>query len=332
MRTGLSGDKVKLKILVTRATFDDVIEALRERFDVEDNQKDDTPWSADELRRRLADKDGVLPTGSDRVDAAVLDGAPRLKAVCNIAVGYNNIDLAACSERGILATNTPEVLDDTTADMAWALLMAAARRVTEAERWLRAGHWKGWKNDQFLGVDVHHAALGIIGMGRIGRAIALRARGFSMRVLYHNRNRLPKAVEKELGAKYVTLERLLKESDFVSLNLPYAPSSHHLIGAREIALMKKSAVLVNTCRGGVVNEAALYAAMKTGHLFAAGLDVWEVEPPPKDHPLLTLPNVIATPHVAGNTFETQERSALWVAQQAVDFLQGKPPKQENRVA
>src|SRR5213594_4528803 len=195
---------MKPKILVTRATFDEVIDKLRERFDVEDNQKDDTPLVGEEMKRRIADKDGVLSTGSDRFDAAIVDAAPRLKAVCNVAVGYNNIDLAACSERGILATNTPGVLDDTTADMTWALLMAAARRVTEAERWLRAGNWKGWKNDQFLGVDVHHATLGIIGMGRIGQAIARRAKGFSMRVLYHNRGRAPKAVEKQLGAKYVS--------------------------------------------------------------------------------------------------------------------------------
>src|SRR5260221_3378719 len=255
-----------------RSTFDDVIAKLRERFEVEDNQKDDAPWSAEELRRRIADKDGMLPTGSDRVDAATVDAAPRLKAVCNIAVGYNNIDLAACNERGIVATNTPGVLDDTTADMTWALLMAAARRVTEAERWLRAGNWKGWKNDQFLGVDVHHATLGIIGMGRIGQAIARRAKGFSMRVLYHNRRRVLKALEKALAARYVSMERLLKESDFVSLNMPYSPEVHHLIGAAQLALMKPTAVIVNAARGGIIDDAALVHALKERRLAAAGLD------------------------------------------------------------
>ena len=193
---------MKPKILVTRATFGEVIERLRERFEVEDNQENDITWSRDELARHLADKEGVLSTGSDRIDTALLDAAPRLRAVCNNAVGYNNIDLAACSERGILATNTPAVLDDTTADTTWALLMAAARRITEAERWLRAGNWKeGWKHDRLLGQDIHHATLGIVGMGRIGQAIARRAKGFSMRVLYHNRRRCPKAVEKALAAK-----------------------------------------------------------------------------------------------------------------------------------
>src|SRR5712691_2495594 len=273
------GDEVKPRILVTRATFAEVIERLRERFDVEDNQKDDAPWRGEELRRRLEDKDGLLSTGSDRVDAAVLDGAPRLKAVCNVAVGYNNIDLAACSERGILATNTPEVLDDTTADTAWALLMDAARRVTEAERWLRAGNWKeGWIYDRLLGQDVHHATLGIIGMGRIGQAMARRAKGFSMRVLYHNRKRAPKAVEKKLDAKYASMEKLLKESDFVSLNLPYSREAHHLIGARELALMKPTTVLVNAARGGLLEAAALVTALKERRIAAAGLDVFEGEP------------------------------------------------------
>jgi len=315
---------VKPRILVTRATFDDVIEELRKRFDVEDNQKDDIPWSAEELRRRLADKDGVLPTGSDRIDAAVLDAAPRLKAVCNIAVGYNNIDLAACSERGILATNTPEVLDDTTADMTWALLMAAARRVTEAERWLRAGNWKGWKNDQFLGVDVHHATLGIIGMGRIGRAIARRARGFSMRVLYCNRSRAPRAVEKALGVKYASMDRLLRESDFVSLNLPYSPESHHLVGAKQLALMKPSAVIVNAARGGIIDDAALVDALGERRIAAAGLDVFEGEP--KLHPgFLGLDNVALAPHIGSATRATRTAMAILAIKNMTAALSGKRP-------
>jgi lactate dehydrogenase-like 2-hydroxyacid dehydrogenase len=315
---------VKPKILVTRATFDDVIAKLRERFDVEDNQKDDTPWSAEELRRRIADKDGVLPTGSDRIDAATLAAASRLKAVCNIAVGYNNIDLAACSERGILATNTPGVLDDTTADMTWALLMAAARRVTEAERWLRAGNWKGWKNDQFLGVDVHHATLGIIGMGRIGQAIARRAKGFSMRILYHNRRRVPKSVEKALAARYVSMERLLKESDFVSLNMPYSPTSHHLIGAKEFALMKSTAVIVNAARGGIIDDAALVTALKERRIAAAGLDVFEGEP--RFNPgFLELDNVALVPHIGSATRATRTAMAMLASKNLSAVLSGKRP-------
>jgi len=316
---------VKPRILVTRATFPEVIERLRERFDVEDNQKDDTPWRGEELRRRLEDKDGVLSTGSDRIDAAVLDGAPRLKAVCNVAVGYNNIDLAACGERGVLATNTPEVLDDTTADTAWALLMAAARRITEAERWLRAGNWKeGWTYDRLLGQDVHHATLGIIGMGRIGQAMARRAQGFSMRVLYHNRRRAPKAVEKKLGARYASLDKLLRESDFVSLNLPYSPQAHHLIGARELALMKPTAVIVNAARGGIIDDAALVQALKERRVFAAGLDVFEGEP--RFNPgFLELDNVALIPHIGSATRATRMKMNLLAVKNLTSALSGRRP-------
>jgi lactate dehydrogenase-like 2-hydroxyacid dehydrogenase len=315
---------VKPRILVTRATFQEIVDKLRERFEVEDNQKDDALWGADELRRRIADKDGVLPTGSDRIDAALLDAAPRLKAVCNIAVGYNNIDLAACTERGIVATNTPGVLDETTADTTWVLLMAAARRITEAERWLRAGNWKGWKNDQFLGVDVHHATLGIVGMGRIGQAIAQRARGFSMRVLYHNRSRLPAKIERATGAKWTTLEKLLRQSDFVSLNMPYSPSSHHLIGAQQLALMKPTAVLVNAARGGVVDDAALIAALKERRIAAAGLDVFEGEP--RFNPgFLELDNVALVPHIGSATRATRSAMATLASRNLAAALSGKRP-------
>lgn len=315
---------MKPKILVTRATFDEVVEKLRERFDVEDNQRDDAPWSAEELRRRIADKDGVLPTGADRIDAVLLDAAPRLKAVCNIAVGYNNIDLAACSERGVVATNTPGVLDDTTADTTWALLMAAARRITEAERWLRAGNWKGWKNDQFLGVDIHHATLGVVGMGRIGQAIAQRAKGFSMRVIYHNRKRVPVEVERRTGAKYVGFERLLRESDFVSLNMPYSPSSHHLIGAKELGLMKRTAVIVNAARGGVIDDAALIAALKEKRIAAAGIDVFEGEP--RFNPgFLELDNVALVPHIGSATRATRTAMAMLASKNIAAALSGRRP-------
>ena len=316
---------MKQRILVTRATFSEVISGLRERFDVEDNQSDDTPWAGDELRRRLADKDGVLSTGSDRIDAAILDGAPRLKAVCNVAVGYNNIDLAACSERGILATNTPEVLDDTTADTTWALIMAAARRITEAEHWLRGGNWiQGWKYDRLLGQDVHHSTLGIIGMGRIGQAIARRAKGFSMRILYHNRRRAPRTVERALGARYVGLDKLLKQSDFVSLNLPYSKEAHHLIGARELSLMKPTAVLVNAARGGIVDDSALVQALKEKRIAAAGLDVFEGEP--KFNPgFLEVDNVALIPHIGSATLATRMRMNLLAVRNLTAILAGKRP-------
>jgi lactate dehydrogenase-like 2-hydroxyacid dehydrogenase len=315
---------LKPKILVCRQTFDEVIETLAGRFEAEHNQKDDTPWSADELRRRLAGKDGALTSGADRIDAAILDAAPKLRAVCNVAVGYNNLDVAALTERGILATNTPGVLDDTTADMAWALLLAAARRLTEAERWLRAGQWKGWKNDQMLGVDVHHATLGIIGMGRIGQTMARRAKGFSMRVLYHNRKRCPASVEKETGAKYATLEKLLKESDFVSLHLPYSPESHHLIGAQQIALMKPTAVLVNAARGGIVDDAALLQALKEKRIAAAGLDVFEGEP--KFNPgFLDLDNVALAPHIGSATRATRMKMNMLAVKNLTAALSGKRP-------
>jgi lactate dehydrogenase-like 2-hydroxyacid dehydrogenase len=302
---------VKQRILVTRATFEDVIAKLRERFEVEDNQKDDTPLVGEEMKRRLADKDGVLSTGSDRFDAAILEAAPRLKAVCN--------------ERGIVATNTPEVLDDTTADTTWAVMMAAARRITEAERWLRAGNWiQGWKYDRLLGQDVHHATLGIVGMGRIGQAIAKRAKGFSMRVLYHNRRRATKAVERESGAKYVGLEKLLKESDFVSLNLPYSKEAHHLIGARELSLMKPTAVLVNAARGGIIDDAALVQALKDKRIAAAGLDVFEGEP--KFNPgFLEIDNVALIPHIGSGTLATRMKMNLLAVKNLTAALAGKRP-------
>ncbi len=314
---------MKPRILISRPPFDEVLRPLRRRYHVEENQTGGG-WSAEEFRRRAVDQDGLLISGADRIDGALLEAAPRLKVVCNVAVGYNNIDLAACTARGVLATNTPGVLDETTADLTWALLLAAARRLPEAERFLRAGDWQGWKGDAFMGQDVHHATLGIIGLGRIGQAVARRARGFSMRVLYHNRHRFPREVEMKLGAKYVTFARLLRESDFISLHLPYAPELHHLIGAQEIAQMKPGAVLVNAARGGLVDDAALLAALRSRRIAAAGLDVFENEPAINPG-LLELDNVALAPHIGSATRATRLAMFQLALKNLAAALAGKRP-------
>jgi lactate dehydrogenase-like 2-hydroxyacid dehydrogenase len=260
----------------------------------------------------------------DRVDESVLAAAAGLKVIANIAVGYNNIDVAACTSRGIQATNTPGVLDDSTADLAWTLMLGAARRITEVERYLRHGDWTGWRLKQWLGIDVHHATLGIVGMGRIGQAIAKRAVGFDMRVLYHNRTRVAEAVERKLNATHVSLDELLRQSDFVVLQVPYSPATHHLIGAAQLAKMKPSAILINSTRGGVVDDAALIEALKKGTIRAAGLDVFEGEP--KLNPaFLELDNVVLAPHVGSSTEATRRAMAMTAAKNAVAALTGATP-------
>ncbi len=314
---------MKPRILVTRANFPEVLAHLAARFELEDNQGD-TPFPPDELRARLADKDGALITGFDRIDAPLLAACPRLRAACNIAVGYNNMDLAACTACGVVATNTPDVLNETTADLAFALLMAAARRVTESERWLRGGHWRGWQVDQLLGQDVHHATLGIVGMGRIGQAIARRGRGFDMRILYNNRSRVAPEVERALDARRVDLLDLLRESDFVCLVLPYTPESHHLIGAHELALMKPTGVLVNVARGGIVDDAALIAALAGRRIAAAGLDVYEGEPA-LNRGFLALDNVALTPHIGSASRATRLAMGMTAAGNLIAALAGERP-------
>ena len=319
---------MKPKILVTREVFDETLAYLAQICDVEANQEDRT-FDATTLAAKLADKDGVVCCLTDRVDANLLERCARLKVVANIAVGYNNIDLAACTARGVMATNTPGVLDDSTADHAWALMLAAARRLTELERRVRGGEWTGWKLKQWLGVDVHHATLGIFGLGRIGQAIARRAAGFEMKVLYHNRNRVAAALERRLNATYVSKEELLKQSDFVVLQVPYSPETHHMIGAAEIKLMKPTAILINSTRGGVVDDAALIAALRDGTIRAAGLDVFENEP--KLNPgFLGLDNVVLAPHVGSSTEATRRAMAMTAARNLVAALSGgKPPNLLN---
>ena len=320
------------KILVTRAVFPDTIERLGAHFDVEANQADEE-WSAEQLIARLQGKQGAFTTGSVRIDASLLDACPDLKICANMAVGYNNFDVAAMSARGVLATNAPDVLTETTADFGFALLMATARRITESEHFLRAGQWKKWAFDMFAGSDIHGSTLGIIGMGRIGQGIAKRgAHGFGMNVLYHNRSRLGPALEAECKARYVGKEELLRTADHVVLVVPYSAASHHTIGAAELALMKPTATLVNIARGGIVDDAALAAALKHQQIAAAGLDVFEGEP--SVHPdLLTVPNVVLTPHIASATVPTRMAMANLAADNLIAYLvHGKALTPLNTVA
>jgi len=296
-------------VLVTRATFPDIADRLRNHFDVDDNPADHI-LSPSELVARLRGRHGVMSTGSERIDAALLDACPQLKAVCNVGVGYNNVDVAACTARGVLVTNTPDVLTETTADLGFALMMATARRVAESERFLRRGEWvKTGIHDQFVGSDVHGATLGILGMGRIGQAIARRgALGFGMRVIYHNRSPLAPAIEAGLHATWVDKATLLKEADHLVLVLPYSASSHHAIGAAELAQMKPSATLTNIARGGIVDDAALAEALRVGTIAAAGLDVFEGEPR-LNAALLAVPNIVLTPHIGSASLRTRRAMA-----------------------
>ncbi|MEY3351815.1 MAG: hypothetical protein RL533_124 [Pseudomonadota bacterium] len=314
----------KPKILVARAIFPDALAKLEEKFEVQSNQADDI-FSPEQLRKHLAEVKGALVFGSERIDRNTLSDAKDLKIVANISVGYNNFDVPAMTAAGVMATNTPDVLTDTTADFGFALLMATARRITESEHWIRNGQWDKMSivyNP--LGMDLHHTTLGIIGMGRIGQGIAKRALGFGMKVVYHNRKRLSEADEKACGARYVDKETLLREADHVVLVVPYSAESHHLIGAKEIALMKPTATLVNIARGGIVDDAALAAALKAKTIFAAGLDVYEGEP--KVHPeLLKLSNVVLAPHIASATEKTRRAMVALAIDNLNAALEGKRP-------
>jgi gluconate 2-dehydrogenase len=314
----------KPRILVARAVFPEVIERLAQHFEVEHNQADE-PWTKQQLTDKLRDKVGAFTTGAERIDADALAAAPQLRICANMAVGYNNFDLPAMTARKVLATNTPDVLTETTADFGFALMIATARRVTESEHYLRAGKWQRWSYDMFSGSDVHGSTLGILGMGRIGQGIARRgAHGFGMNVIYHNRSRLLPELEAECKARYVSKEELLRTADHLVLVLPYSPQSHHAIGAAELALMKPTANLINIARGGIVDDAALAVALRERKIAGAGLDVFEGEP--KVHPdLLTVSNVVLTPHIASATVPTRKAMADLAADNLIGFLvNGKP--------
>ena len=314
----------KPKILIARAVFPEVIARLAQYFEVESNPSDDI-WTKDQFIEKLKGKQGVFTTGGERIDAEVLAACPGLKICANMAVGYNNFDVPAMTAAGVQATNAPDVLTETTADFGFALLMATARRVTESEHFLRAGKWTKWSYDMFAGSDIHGSTLGILGMGRIGQGIAKRgAHGFGMKVIYHNRSRLSAELEAQCKASYVSKEELLKTADHVMLVVPYSAESHHTIGAAELALMKRSANLINIARGGIVDDAALAVALREKRIAAAGLDVFEGEP--KLNPdLLTVPNVVLTPHIASATLPTRLAMANLAADNLIAVLTGKPP-------
>ena len=324
---------MKPAVLVSRKVFPDVIARLHEHFDVETNDAD-TVWGQPEFTRRLQGKAGVFMTGTSNIDVALLDACPGLRAVCSMAVGYNNIDVPACTARGVLVSNAPDVLTETTADFGFALMMATARRITESEHFLRRGEWKQWSVEMFAGADVHGATLGVLGMGRIGQAIARRgALGFGMKVIYHNRSRLDAATEAALGARYVGKDELLREVDHLVIVVPYSAASHHLIGAPELAQMKPTATLTNIARGGVVDDAALAQALRAKRIAAAGLDVFEGEP--QVHPdLLSVPNVVLTPHIASASLPTRRAMANLAADNLIAALgfgpdKGRPPTPLN---
>lgn len=320
---------MKPKVLVTREIFEDILDYLAGHFEVSANQSD-IPMDPQTLADNLVGKSGVMTTLVDRVDAALLSDCPNLKAVCNIAVGFNNIDLEACSRAGVMATNTPGVLDDSTADFTWALILATARRVVESDAHLRSGQWKGWHLKQFLGADVHHATLGVLGFGRIGRKVARRALGFDMTVLYHSTRQADPDVERSCNATFVSKNALLARADILTLHVPYSPLTHHIIGSSELAMMKQGAILINAARGGVVDVTALVDALTSGRLAGAGLDVFENEPS-LNPVLVTLKNVVLTPHIASSSAATRHAMAMLAARNLVAALTtGKPPNLLNK--
>lgn len=324
-----------MRVLMTQRVPEVAIERLREAVGnngtLDINPDPDRIWTKEELieRLRAGDYNALYCLLTNRIDAEVLDAAPELKIVANMAVGYNNIDVAEVTRRGIPATNTPGVLTDTTADFAWSLLMSAARRVPEAERFLRAGRFHGWGPLMMVGQDVHGKTLGIIGFGRIGRAVARRATGFGMKVLYFDRSPADEQTEQELNARLVSMEELLEQSDYVSIHTDYNPETHHLIGAPQLARMKNTAYLINTARGAIVHEAALVEALKSGQIAGVGLDVFENEP--EVHPgLLELENAVIVPHIASASLDTRNAMAMMAAENIIAVFNGeKPPNVVN---
>ena len=314
---------MKPQVLVTKRIYPEAIAFLKQHAEVDYAETDDG-LSAEELLARSRGKQGLVSQLTDKFSAAVMDQLDGVRVIANVAVGFDNIDVPAATRRKILVTHTPDVLTDTTADFAFALLMASARRVVEGHQFVHSGQWTKWRIDLLVGQDIHHRTLGIFGMGRIGQAVARRGRGFSMRVLYHDAVRAPEAVERELGLEFVMAEKLLRESDFVSLHVPLMEETRHMMGAEQFRVMKTTAILVNTSRGPVVDEAALAEALEQRIIAGAGIDVFENEP--RVHPkLLTLRNVVLAPHIASASVDTRRRMSMMAAENAVAALEGRRP-------
>jgi len=318
------------KVYVTRDLPKPAMDMLKAKFNVK-VWPEERPPQKSVLLEEVKNVDGLYCLLTEKIDKEVISAGKNLKAICQVAVGFDNIDVAAATERGIYVTNTPGVLTETTADFAWTLMMAVARRVVEADKYVRRGDWKvPWNIMMFVGQDVWGKTIGIVGLGRIGSAVAKRALAFNMKVLYYDVIRQP-GLEKELGIDYVELETLLKQADFVTVHVPLLPQTHHLISEKELKMMKRMACLVNTSRGPVVDEKALYKALKEGWIWGAGLDVWEKEPVEMDNPLLKLDNVVIAPHIASASIETRTRMAVMAAENLISILEGKvPPNLVNK--
>lgn len=316
---------MKPKVYMTRRIPDQFVKQISDICEVRMWQEEDTPVPYEILEEEIKDVDGLLCLLTETIDESLIKKAKNLKIIANMAVGYNNIDIISATDHGIMVTNTPGVLTETTADLTFALLMATARRLVEASDYLKNGEWKTWSPMQLTGQDIYGATLGIVGLGRIGEALVKRAKGFDMDVLYYNRSRKYEQ-ENELGITYSSLENLLRVSDYVCIMVPYSPETQNLIDAEQLSLMKETAILINTARGGIVNETALYEALKNREIWGAGLDVFENEPVSIDHPLLTLPNVVTLPHIGSASIATRMKMAGLAVTNLIAGLQNEQPK------
>ncbi len=316
---------MKPTVYITRSIPNEIIQRISKHCEIRIWNETDIPVPREILEKEIEEVDGLFCLLTDTIDQALLERAKRLKVISNMAVGYNNIDIQVTKDKGIIVTNTPGVLTETTADLTFALLMATARRLVESSNYLRSGDWSTWSPMQLTGQDIYGATIGIIGMGRIGASLAKRAKGFDTNILYYNRSRKLE-LEETYQMKYVELNQLLNESDYVCIMTPYTPETKYLIEGKELALMKKTAILINTARGGIVNEKDLYNALLAGEIWAAGLDVFEQEPVPLDHPLLTLPNVVTLPHIGSASIQTRLKMANLAAENLLLALNNKTPK------
>ncbi|WP_285769373.1 D-glycerate dehydrogenase [Peribacillus sp. SI8-4] len=316
---------MKPKIYITRKLPEQIIDGLRGKYDIRMWEEEEIPVPREVLEEEVKEVDGLLCLLTENIDESLIDRADHLKIIANMAVGYNNIDIHSAAKRGIMVTNTPGVLTETTADLTFGLLLATARRMMEAEAYLKRGKWETWSPMQLTGQDVHGATLGIIGLGRIGEALAKRAKGFDMKLVYFNRSRKYEQ-EKEWDIEYLPLEKLLQVSDFVCVMLPLTPETAYMIGMKQLKMMKETAVLINTARGGIIDEKALYQALQDREIWAAGLDVFEEEPVPVDHPLLALPNVVTLPHIGSASIATRLKMAALAVQNLTEGLAGDTPR------